>query len=119
MQIRTKRVFDGYASSDGVRILIDRIWPRGVSKEKACIDIWAKEIAPSTELRKWYGHDHAKWEEFQARYEIELNENSGQFEAVAREIEGGLVTLVYSSKETKYNNATALKQYMERHLTCR
>ena len=117
MLVHTKRVFEGHSESDGLRILVDRIWPRGVSKDKECIDIGAKDIAPSTELRKWYGHDHAKWEEFLTRYEAELDENSEAFDAVVNEIDRDVVTLVYSSKETKYNNATALKGYIERHLT--
>lgn len=116
MQLKTKRIYDGYEDSDGFRILVDRIWPRGFSKEKAAIDLWAKAIAPSTELRQWFDHDHAKWDEFQTRYAAELDANAQAFQEVVAGIKGEVVTLVYSSKEMRYNNATALKQYMERHL---
>ena len=114
MLIHIKRVYEEAEKSDGVRILVDRLWPRGLSKEKANIHFWAKNVAPSTDLRKWYNHDSAKWEEFKDRYFAELNTNS---EAVA-EFKGYLnksvVTFLFSSKELKLNNAVALKEYVEK-----
>lgn len=116
VKIQTKRVYEAASKADGVRILIDRIWPRGVSKEKAKIDFWAKEVAPSTELRQWYRHEPSKWVEFQRRYYEELDENQQHYDALTAYLKGDVVTLVYSSKETKLNNATALQQYIEKRL---
>ncbi len=97
-------------------MLIDRIWPRGVSKDSAAIDCWAKEIAPSHELRKWYRHDHAKWGEFLSRYTAELDANSDLFKSFLDLIDDDVLTIVYSSKETEFNNASALRTYIERYL---
>lgn len=118
-RILTKRVYEHAASSDGIRILIDRIWPRGISKSAAEIDIWAKDLAPSGELRKWYRHDHEKWEEFVRRYELELAEQQDAIESLLEAIEEDVVTLVYSCKETQLNNATAFKQHLQRQLVLR
>ena len=104
-----KRAYEPPAPDDGARILIDRLWPRGVSKEHAALDQWMKEIAPSTELRKWFGHDPAKWEEFRRRYAAELHQNAdllGQLRALARK---GHVTLVYSAHDEQHNDAVALR----------
>ena len=113
MEIRIKRVYDEPEEADGRRILVDRLWARGLSKERARVDVWIKEIAPSTELRRWYGHDHHKWTEFKRRYAAELEANPGSIEAIVAEIQAGVVTFLYSSKEEKLNNAVALKQYLE------
>lgn len=118
VDVLTKRIYEGADVADGMRVLIDRIWPRGVSREFAQIDVWAKELAPSDELRKWYRHDHEKWEEFVQRYEGELAEKQETFEAFANSIHESVLTLVYSSRETNLNNATAFKGYLERHLAC-
>ena len=99
---------------DGRRILVDRLWARGISKEKAKVDVWVKEIAPSTELRRWYGHDPTRWTEFKARYGAELEANVGNVEQLLAEVQGGVVTFLYSSKEEQLNNAVALKEYIER-----
>jgi uncharacterized protein YeaO (DUF488 family) len=114
MDIRIKRVYEQPDPGDGIRILVDRLWPRGLSKEAAKIDYWAKMISPSSELRKWFGHDPAKWVEFQQRYAAELN---GQAEEVAfflKKIEQGTATFLYGSTEKKLNNAHALKLYLEK-----
>ena len=111
MGIKIKRVYESVAKSDGTRILVDRLWPRGLSKEKAKIDYWAKDIAPSNELRKWYQHDPEKWGEFKKRYFIELNSNKAAMEQLLSQISNN-TTFVYSSKETKLNNAHALKEYL-------
>ena len=113
MKIRTKRVYEAPARADGRRILVDRIWPRGVSKEKAAVDYWSKDTSPSTELRKWYEHDHDKWEEFKARYFAELDGAPDAVEALRTALGQGTNTLVFGSKETELNNATALKVYLE------
>lgn len=114
MKLRIKRVYDAPSPDDGKRIFVDRLWARGLTKEKAQIDAWEKELAPSTELRKWYGHDAEKFEEFRARYFAELNANSDAV-AFAREIAGynGVVTLLYGAKNGKLSNAAALKEWLE------
>lgn len=111
--IRIKRVYEEPEATDGKRILVDRLWARGLSKEKARVDLWLKEIAPSTELRHWYGHDPDKWPEFKQRYTAELKANPDAVEALLQEVQAGLVTLLYSSKEEQLNNAFALKEYIE------
>lgn len=111
--IRIKRVYDEPEKADGRRILVDRLWARGLSKQKAKVDVWVKEIAPSTELRRWYGHDPNKWAEFKSRYAAELQANPGQVEGILEEVREGVVTFLYSSKEERLNNAVALKEYIE------
>lgn len=111
--IRVKRLYNEPEKADGRRILVDRLWPRGLTKEKAKVDVWIKEIAPSTELRRWYGHDPNKWNDFKHRYAIELEANSDQVDVVLREVEAGVVTFLFSSKEEQWNNAVALKKYIE------
>ncbi|PTN12760.1 uncharacterized protein YeaO (DUF488 family) [Nitrosomonas aestuarii] len=98
--------------ADGRRILVDRLWPRGLSKQAAKVDVWIKEIAPSSELRRWYGHDPNKWTEFRNRYTAELRANPCPVETVLAEVREGIVTFLYSAKETRMNNATALRDYI-------
>ena len=111
--IRVKRVYEEPEDADGCRILVDRLWARRLSKEKAKVDVWVKEIAPSTELRRWYGHDPNKWTEFKSRYAAELEANPSQVEEILGEVQVGIVTFLYSSKEEQLNNAVALKEYIE------
>ncbi|GMT45364.1 MAG: hypothetical protein IEMM0006_1196 [bacterium] len=111
--IRIKRVYGAPEEADGHRILVDRLWARGVSKEKAKINLWVKEIAPSTELRHWYGHNPAKWTGFKTRYFAELEANPGKVEDILAEVEAGVVTFLYSAKDERLNNAVALKEYIE------
>ncbi len=111
--IRIKRVYEEPSEADGRRILVDRLWPRGLSKEKAKVDVWVKDIAPSTELRHWYGHEPHKWTEFKSRYASELADNPEQVEKLVEEVHSGIVTFLYSSKEKQLNNAVALKEYIE------
>jgi uncharacterized protein YeaO (DUF488 family) len=113
MRLRTKRVYDKPSAADGRRILVDRLWPRGLSKESARIDAWVREVAPSTALRRWYGHDPDRWKEFKRRYFAELDANP----AAVRELRGhlrGQVTLLFGSREARLNNAEALREYLER-----
>ncbi len=113
--IRLKRAYETPARSDGTRILVDRMWPRGVKKEDADITEWLKDLAPSTELRKWFGHDPEKWPEFQKRYLSELKSaNSDDLQTLSDCLEdNGRITLVFAAKDTEHNNAVALKQYIE------
>ena len=111
--IRIKRVYEDPEEIDGRRILVDRLWARGLSKEKAKVDVWIKEIAPSTELRRWYGHDPHKWAEFKNRYIAELEASPENVETILEEVQAGIVTFLYSSKEEQLNNAVALKEYIE------
>jgi uncharacterized protein YeaO (DUF488 family) len=113
MKIRTKRVYDDPSDGDGSRILVDRLWPRGLTKEAARIDYWAKSIAPSNELRRWYQHDPKKWPEFQRRYAAELDANPEGISALRARMSKRVVTLLFSSREPELNNATALKNYLE------
>lgn len=112
-EIRIKRVYEEVSPEDGRRILVDRLWPRGLSKEKAKIDFWPRELAPSTELRRWYGHDPQKWEEFRERYFQELEAQPQLLSQLREELARGVVTFLFSSKELEINNAVALKIYLE------
>ena len=114
MEIKIKRVYEQPDNQDGTRILVDRLWPRGLSKEKAKIDFWMKDLAPSNELRKWYGHEPGKWEEFKKRYFVELEGRPEEVKKLASLVKNGGVTFLYSSREEKINNAHALKIYMEK-----
>jgi len=111
MSIQLKRIYESPAPTDGQRILVDRIWPRGITKEQANLDLWLKEIAPSTPLRKWFGHDPEKWEEFRAKYRAELESNPAiaTLKALVRKSE---VTLVYAAKDDKHNHVIVLREYM-------
>lgn len=112
--IKVKRAYDPVSSDDGYRVLVGRLWPRGVSKERAALDLWLKDIAPSTELRKWFEHDPAKWDEFQRRYWKELDEKPDVVETLRQRIREGPVTLIYSARDREHNAAVALKEYLER-----
>ena len=116
MGIKIKRVYDKPAKSDGYRVLIDRIWPRGLTKSDTRIDEWLKEIAPSTGLRKWFNHDPAKWEQFKKKYAAELKEHREELEKLARESRKRTVTFVFGAKDTAHSNAMALKEYLERKI---
>ena len=114
MTIKIKRAYEQADAADGERILVDRLWPRGLSKKKAHIDLWMKEIAPSTELRVWFGHDPAKWKDFRGRYKTELRNNTDLIETLAGKAEEGPITLVYAARDEKHNEALVLKQFLER-----
>lgn len=118
MSIKLKRVYARPEQSDGTRVLVERLWPRGLSKEKAKIEIWLKDAAPSTELRKWFDHDPSKWDAFKERYFEELEHSPEAIDQLEQLISQGTVTFVFASKEERYNNSAALKEYLEsRHKT--
>jgi uncharacterized protein YeaO (DUF488 family) len=114
MTVKTKRVYEKPEPGDGFRILIDRLWPRGVKKEKAKIDLWLKEIAPSTALRKWFGHDPEKWGEFKKRYFMELDKDTQSVAEIRKRAREGTVTLVFGAKDETHCNATALVEYLKK-----
>ena len=116
MGIRVKRVYEPPSTRDGRRILVDRLWPRGLSKADAKIDNWPKDIAPSRELRKWFGHDPERWSEFKRRYFAELESKPDTVRALLDYVRAGTVTFLYSSKERRLNNVVALKEYVESRL---
>ncbi len=113
MPILLKRVYEKPAKQDGVRVLVERLWPRGISKERAQVDLWMKDVAPSTDLRKWFSHDPLKWNEFKTRYFAELASQEALLVGILARMNNEQVTFVYSSKEERFNNAVALKQYLE------
>jgi uncharacterized protein YeaO (DUF488 family) len=112
--LRIKRVYEPQSQQDGQRVLVDRVWPRGISKEKLGNVIWLKEIAPSTDLRKWFDHRPERWGQFCTRYAAELDRNSDMVAQVGAMREHGPVTLLYSAKDVEHNQAVALAQYLER-----
>jgi uncharacterized protein YeaO (DUF488 family) len=114
MNIKIKRVYERPDKEDGRRILVDRLWPRGLTKAKASVDLWLKDIAPSTELRQWFGHDPAKWAEFKTRYHAELQENHEQVALLQAAITQGRVTLVYGAKDEAHNEAVVLQEFLSR-----
>lgn len=114
MLIRLKRAYEPPSPADGLRVLVERLWPRGLSKEQAAVDLWLKDVAPSTELRRWFGHDAAKWEEFRRRYREELRERPEGLERLASLVAAGPVTFVYGSRDQEHNAATVLKELLER-----
>ena len=116
MSIKMKRVYEPPAASDGSRVLVDRLWPRGLTKEKAHVDLWLKEIAPGTELRQWFRHDPEKWKRFRGRYETELRHNAQPVEMLTKKAREGTITLMYAARDEKHNEALVLKQFLERQV---
>jgi len=114
--IKLKRAYEPVGRDDGVRFLVERLWPRGVKKNALRLEAWLKDVAPSTELRKWFRHDPAKWSEFQRRYRAELDANAGALEPILKAARRGRVALVYSSHDQDHNNAVVLKAYLESRL---
>jgi uncharacterized protein YeaO (DUF488 family) len=113
LMIQTRRVYETPEPSDGTRFLVERLWPRGMKKEALKLDGWLKEVAPSAELRRWFGHDPAKWEEFRRRYFAELDQHPEAWQRIQEAARRGKVTLLYSARDTEHNNAVALKQFLE------
>lgn len=115
MDIALKRAYEMPTKEDGSRILVDRLWPRGIRKEDLALDDWPKEVAPSNELRKWYQHDAEKWDEFKERYFRELSDKGDIWQPILQKAKLGKVTLIYSAKNTDYNNAIALREFLLSH----
>ena len=111
--LKIKRIYDGEASADGRRILVDRLWPRGIKKEAVRVDEWIKDIAPSTELRRWFAHDPSKWTEFKTRYCRELEAKKDLLDTLSRQASGRTVTLLYSARDVRHNNAAALRELLD------
>jgi uncharacterized protein YeaO (DUF488 family) len=117
--IRVKRVYETHGRADGPAYLVERLWPRGVKKESLPLDGWLKDVAPSDKLRRWFGHDPAKWAEFQRRYRAELDTHPETWRPLLEAARHGDVTLYYSARDTEHNNALVLKDYLEAKLTRR
>ncbi|HEX7765452.1 MAG TPA: DUF488 domain-containing protein [Nitrospira sp.] len=115
--VSIKRIYEPAVQGDGYRILVDRLWPRGISKVAARIDLWMRDIAPSTALRRWFNHDPAKWEEFCERYRTELREQQPLLDAVRRQAKEGPVTLVYSARDERFNQAVVLQVVLRQSIT--
>jgi uncharacterized protein YeaO (DUF488 family) len=113
--IKLKRVYEEPSSRDGVRVLVERLWPRGLTKKRAAVDLWLKDLAPSPELRKWFGHDPARWEQFQQRYRRELREKKDAIRLLKRKAKEGPVTLIYAARDEEHNGALALKRHLQGH----
>jgi uncharacterized protein YeaO (DUF488 family) len=116
VDVRLKRAYEPAKRSDGYRILIDRLWPRGVSRERAALDAWDPELAPSTELRTWFGHDPGRFEEFRRRYTAELRRQRPRLTELRRRARDGTLTLVFSARDTEHNDAVVLAEVVRRGL---
>lgn len=114
--IRLKRAYEDAATGDGRRVLVERLWPRGVTKEKAALDLWLKDVAPSRELRTWFAHDPAKWAEFRRRYREELDGRGDEVAQLVDLSRAGTVTFVYGARDEEHNAAVVLKEYVEERL---
>lgn len=114
--IHLKRAYDKPAKRDGLRILVERLWPRGVSKEKAAIDLWLKDVSPSPELRTWFGHDPEKWDGFKKRYRAELEKKGDLLVLLRHRTTEGPVTFVYAAHDEEHNSALLLKEFLEKHV---
>ncbi len=117
--IKIKRVYEKSVPDDGTRFLVERLWPRGMKKESLHMEAWLKDVAPSNDLRKWFGHDPAKWADFQKRYFDELDENPEAIQPIIEAARKGEVTLLYSAHDLEHNNAVALKNYISKRLKTR
>ncbi|MEO6134521.1 MAG: DUF488 domain-containing protein [Ginsengibacter sp.] len=114
MKIKIKRVYDPPEKEDGFRILVDRLWPRGLTKEKAAADLWLKEIAPTTELRKWFAHDPEKWNDFIKKYTVEIKANNEALAIIKAKMKEGAVTLLYGARDTEHNEAKVLQDFLSK-----
>ena len=113
--IHLKRVYEEPSKKDGIRVLVERLWPRGLIKERAGVHLWLKDVAPSPELRKWFGHDPARWEQFQERYRRELRQQEDAVQFLKQKAKQGSVTLVYAARDEEHNGALALKRFLQGH----
>lgn len=115
MTLQIKRIYEPPSKEDGVRILVDRLWPRGISKDEARVDTWLKDVAPSADLRRWFGHDPDKWSEFRQRYKAELEHNPAAVHQLKRQIGQAPATLLYGARDTEHNNAVVLRDFVSGH----
>lgn len=113
-RIQIKRVYEPAEPSDGFRVLVDRLWPRGIAKERAALDLWMKDVAPSTELRRWFAHDPKRWAEFQTRYRAELKEHASDLAELKSRARKGTVTLLFGARDVEHNEAVVLQKYLAR-----
>jgi uncharacterized protein YeaO (DUF488 family) len=111
--IKLKRAYETHSRDDGKRILVERLWPRGLTKLQAKIDLWLKDVAPSTELRRWFGHDPEKWNEFRQRYQKELKQKDELIKLLKRKAKAGTITLIYAARDEEHNGALVLKQFLQ------
>lgn len=116
MSIQLKRVYSEPSTHDGCRVLVDRLWPRGISKEQAQIDYWCKELAPSTDLRRWFAHDPSRWKVFKQRYFAELKNQQVAVDTLCNLARASCVTLIFAAKDTEHNQAVALKEFIEQRM---
>jgi len=114
--VKVKRVYESIQRSDGIRFLVERLWPRGMKKEQLKLDAWLKDVAPSDSLRRWFGHDPLKWNEFQKKYRAELSDNPDAWKPILEAAKRGHVTLLYSSRDREHNNALVLKSFLEERI---
>jgi len=112
--IKLKRAYEKPARDDGERILVERLWPRGLTKLKAKVDLWLKDVAPSAELRKWFGHDPERWDEFRRRYQKELRSKEDLIKLLKRKGKAGTITLIYAARDEEHNGALVLKQFLQK-----
>lgn len=113
--IHLKRVYEAPSENDGTRVLVERLWPRGLTKERAAVDLWLKDVAPSPELRKWFGHDPARWEQFQECYRRELREKMDVLRLLNQKAKEGPVTLIYAARDVEHNGALVLQRFLQGH----
>jgi uncharacterized protein YeaO (DUF488 family) len=111
--IQLKRVYENPSRKDGLRVLVDRLWPRGLTKERAAVDLWLKDVAPSTELRQWFGHDPARWKEFQSRYRMELKEKKDALTLLKQKGKDHTLTLLFGARDKEHNEALVLKKILD------
>ncbi|MCL4535677.1 MAG: DUF488 domain-containing protein [Bacteroidetes bacterium] len=114
--IKLKRVYEEPSKEDGLRVLVERLWPRGLTRERAAVDLWLKDVAPSPDLRKWFGHDPARWPEFRQRYRAELEHDEGPVNLLRQKSREGVVTFVYAARDEQHNGAVALREFLEEQL---
>lgn len=112
--IKVKRIYDPASRADGKRFLVDRLWPRGIAKDELAVEAWLRDVGPSAELRRWFGHDPAKWAEFRRRYFAELDANEEAWKPLATAARRGTITLLFSARDAEHNNAVALKEYLQK-----
>jgi uncharacterized protein YeaO (DUF488 family) len=114
LRLRVKRIYEPSTRADGFRVLVDRLWPRGVSKQRAALDLWMKSIAPSPELRTWFGHDPKRWKQFQARYRAELRSHKAELAELRARAHEGNVTLLFAARDVEHNEAIVLKDVLDK-----